>query len=95
MVTSYWEMCASIVNRGMIDDDLYFESNGEAWLVWEKIKPFVPAWREAFKNPTMLANLEGLAARFEAWREKRAPGSNEAMRKFFQQLAQTRAKAAS
>jgi len=28
MVISYWDMVASIVNRGMINDELFFESNG-------------------------------------------------------------------
>jgi len=31
MVISYWEMVASIVNRGLINDELFFESNGEIW----------------------------------------------------------------
>src|SRR6266404_4510059 len=29
MVISYWDMVASIVNRGLINDELFFESNGE------------------------------------------------------------------
>jgi len=94
MTVSYWDMCASIVNRGLIDDELFFENNGEAWLVWEKIKPIAPAWRTAFKNPVLFANLEELCGRFEAWRERRAPGSTAAMRQMLQQMAQATAKAA-
>src|SRR5262249_38480676 len=37
MVLSYWEMVASIVNRGLINDELFFESNGEMWVVWDRI----------------------------------------------------------
>jgi len=29
MVLGYWEMVASIVNRGLIDEEFFFESNGE------------------------------------------------------------------
>jgi len=31
MVLSYWEMVASIVNRGLIEEDLFFENSGEQW----------------------------------------------------------------
>ncbi|HLK04597.1 MAG TPA: hypothetical protein VKT53_09170 [Candidatus Acidoferrum sp.] len=85
MVISYWEMVASIVNRGLINDELFFESNGEIWVVWDRIRSVVPTWRTAFKNPTVFGNLENVCKRFEAWREKRAPGSNAAMRQMMEQ----------
>ncbi|HEX3118124.1 MAG TPA: hypothetical protein VHP80_03450 [Candidatus Acidoferrum sp.] len=85
MVISYWEMVASIVNRGLINDELFFESNGEIWVVWERMRVIVPAWRAAFKNPTMFLNIEQVCNRLEAWREKRAPGSTAAMRSVLQQ----------
>ena len=92
MVVSYWEMCASIVNRGLIDDEFYFENNGEAWVVWGKIRHLAPMWRAAYKTPQMFQQLEELCQRFEDWREKRAPGSTEMMRQMFQQRAQAMAK---
>jgi len=85
MVLSYWDMVASIVNRGLINDELFFESNGEIWVVWDRIRTIVPTWRSAFKNPTVFLNLEETCKRLEAWREKRAPGSNVAMRQMMQQ----------
>ena len=88
MVTSYWEMCASLVNRGLIDDELFFENNGEAWVVWEKMRHLAPAMRATYKNPTMFAQLEAVAQRLDEWRERRAPGSGEVMRKMFAQAAQ-------
>ena len=86
MVLSYWEMVASIVNRGLINDELFFESNGEIWVVWDRIRNVVPTWRAAFKNPTVFCNMENLCKRFETWREKRAPGSNNAMRQMMEQM---------
>ena len=85
MVLSYWEMVASIVNRGLINDELFFESNGEMWVVWDRIRGIVPTWRAAYKNATVFCNLEEACKRLEAWREKRAPGSNAAMRQMMQQ----------
>ena len=45
MVISYWDMVASIVNRGLINDELFFESNGEIWVVWDRMRTIVPIWR--------------------------------------------------
>lgn len=94
MTVSYWEMCASLVNRGLINDELYFENNGEVWGVWEKIRNLTPAWRAAFGNPKMFAHLEALCTRLDAWREKNAPGSTAKMRAMMQQMAQMRAQQA-
>ena len=54
MVTSYWSMVAGLANRGLLDDDLFFENGGEGWFVWAKIRDIVPAMREMFKNPHAL-----------------------------------------
>jgi hypothetical protein len=78
MVISYWDMVASIVNRGLINDELFFESNGELWVVWDRMRAVVPTWRSAFKNPHLFANIEDACKRLEAWREKRSPGSTAA-----------------
>ena len=92
MVISYWEMVAGIVNRGLIDEDLFFENSGEQWAVWERLKPIMPVWRALFKNPLVFAQLEEHIKRLEAWREKRAPGTTEAMRQLMAQMAQAAAK---
>ena len=88
MVLGYWEMVASIVNRGFVDEELFFESTGEPWGLWQQIKAIVPAWREMFGGPQFLANLEEQIKRMEAWREKKAPGQNEKLRKFHAQMVQ-------
>src|ERR1700684_3927245 len=44
MVISYWEMVASIVNRGLINDELFFESNGEIWIGRGRQRGVAPAW---------------------------------------------------
>lgn len=89
MVLGYWEMAASIANRGLIDEDLFFENSGEQWGVWEQVKPVIGAWRAMFSSPKFLSNLEEQCKRLEAWREKRNPGSNAAIRKVLEQMQQT------
>lgn len=86
MVVSYWEMVANLSNRGLLDEELLFETTGEQWIVWERLKPLVAAWRAGFKNPHAFGQLEDHVKRYEAWREKRAPGSNEVMRQMFAKM---------
>jgi len=94
MVISYWGMAASMVNRGLIDEDFFFENTGEQWMVWERIKAFVPAMRERSKNPHQYESLEKHVNSLEAWREKRAPGTTEAMRQMMAQMQQAPQKTA-
>jgi hypothetical protein len=94
MTVSYWEMCAGLVNRGLIDDELFFENNAEIWVVWDKLRAIAPVWRAFFSNPHIFANLEACVKRLEAWRESKAPGTNEKMRQMLAQMREARAKAA-
>jgi hypothetical protein len=78
MVISYWDMAAGLANRGLMDDELFFENSMEGWIVWEKVKAMASLRRVESKNPTYLAHLDKFAQRFEAWRDRVAPGSLEA-----------------
>jgi hypothetical protein len=68
MATSYWEMVAAFVNRGLIDEDLFFDTHGEDIVVWNKVKGLVEDARKHIR-PTWLWNLERMARRHLAWRE--------------------------
>jgi hypothetical protein len=69
MVTSYWEMVAAFVNRGLIDEDLFFDTHGEGLLIWNKVKAVVPEGRKHIRS-TWLWNLERMARRQQTWRER-------------------------
>jgi len=86
MVVGYWEMVASIVNRGLIDEELFFENSGEMWAVYEQLKPTLAGWREMFGSKHVMSNLEQVSTKYEAWREKRDPGVNAKMRNFMAQM---------
>lgn len=92
MVTSYWSMVAGLANRGLLDDDLFFENGGEGWFVWAKIRDIVPAMREMFKNPHAYGQLEVMAKRFEEWQERNAPGHIAAMTQMMSRPRSTTAK---
>ena len=86
MVLSYWEQACTLLNYGLLHEDLFFETGGEFFGVWEAVKPVIGKWREMFVNPLFLANLEKAAVRYEAWSEKRTPGHVNAMRQFMKQM---------
>jgi hypothetical protein len=58
MVTSYWEMAASLVTSGAIDAAMFESSAGEHTLVFGKIEGILPQLREAMGSPNMFKNLE-------------------------------------
>jgi hypothetical protein len=80
MAVSYWDMAASLVNHGLLKEDLFFENTAEFWLTWEKVKHLAPAIREARKNPLAWKNLETLAHKYEQWMAPRAPEALDAFR---------------
>src|SRR5216684_1704276 len=94
MVIGYWEQACALLNYGLLHEDLFFETSGEFFAVWEALKPVVPAFRERFANKQILAHLEQAAKRYEAWSERRNPGHVAAMRQFMQQMRSQAASAA-
>jgi len=61
MVTSYWEMAASFITSGVLNQELFQQSGGELLFVWTKIQDMVPELRKTFNNPKYLSNLETVA----------------------------------
>jgi hypothetical protein len=94
MVVSYWEQACALLNYGLLHEDLFFETSGEFFGVWELVKPTVAQGRERFANKQFLAQLEKTAQRYETWAEHRSPGHVAAMRQFMKQMRSQAAKAA-
>ena len=59
MVTSYWEMAASVVNHGAIGIEMFTDANTEHIGVFTKIEPFLNELRTQF-GPNYVRNLEKL-----------------------------------
>ena len=94
MVIGYWEQACALLNYGLLHEDLFFETSGEFFGVWEALKPVVPEFRERFVDKNMLSNLEKAAKRYEKWSERRSPGHIAAMREFMKQEPAPKAKGA-
>src|ERR1700693_438563 len=94
MVWSYWEQACAYLNHGLLHEDLFFETSGEFYGVWDRVKPTIQQGRELFVNKQFLANMEKAAQRYETWIEKRSPGAIAAMQKMMQQMRTQLASAA-
>ena len=72
-VTSFWDMAASFVTSGLLDPELFFQSNRELLLVWTRVQGVAMAYREAMKDPTAFRNIEAVARQFISWMDRQHP----------------------
>ena len=78
MVVSYWDMVASFITGGILNQDLFFESQMELLFVWQRIGKLLPEMRQAYKNPKLYSNLETVANAYIKWLDARAPEAHAA-----------------
>ena len=67
-VTSYWEIAASFVNRGIFHPDVFLDTCGEALYMYSALKPHLARIRET--NPRFLHQIEKLIGDHEAIRAR-------------------------
>lgn len=73
MVTTYWEMAASFVTSGVLNQVLFFQSGRELLFVWERIRDLIPQVRETYLDPTASRNMETVAQSYIAWLKSQSP----------------------
>jgi hypothetical protein len=84
-VTSYWEMVASFVNRGILHPDVYLDTCGEGLYTWSVLKPQIASLRQAMsprfmtqteravkENPALAERVATIDAARAAWAAKEA-----------------------
>jgi hypothetical protein len=73
-VAGYWELAASLVVHGTVNETLFLEPafSGEMFLIFAKLHPFLQDVREKMQNPRMLANVEKIVMKSKATRERLA-----------------------
>jgi hypothetical protein len=86
MVFGYWEQACALLNYGLLHEDLFFETSGEFFWVWEAVKPVVPQIRKEWVDKQFLHQIDKTAQRYEAWMERRSPGHIAAMREFMKTM---------
>jgi hypothetical protein len=92
MVISYWDMAASLVNNGAIDEQMFNDANGEHLFVFAKLEPILAEVRQTWNAPDMLKHYETLVRRVPD-NEKKLAEIRERI-KMIQGIMAERAKAA-
>lgn len=72
MVISYWDMAASLVNNGALDEQMFNDANGEHLFIFAKIEPILEELRQQWNQPDMLKHFETLVRRIPNNKEKLA-----------------------
>ena len=80
MVSSYWDMVASFVASGVLNDELVFQNSRELLVVWLRIEPLVAKARAAYKDPGYLRNLETVAKSYIEYLNKSHPETVQAFK---------------
>ena len=83
MVTTYWDMAASFVINGAIEEKMFSDAAGEHIIIFSKIEPFLQELREMTGNPNGLKNLETLVMRMPNAKETLA-ARREMMKRWMQ-----------
>lgn len=78
-VTSYWDMAASFITSGVLNDELFFQSSRELLLVWLRVEPILANLRSVF-GASYLKNLETVAGAYAAHLEHNNPGTYQALK---------------
>lgn len=63
MVASHWDVAASLVNNGGVDEKLFLEANSEHLVVFAKLQPLLAEIRETIDEPDYMMHLERLVMR--------------------------------
>lgn len=69
MATSYWEMVGTLVNRGVLHEELFFDHTGEDLFAWKAIAHLMPGARKAIR-PSYLIQFERMVKKHEAHRAR-------------------------
>ncbi len=69
-VSGYWDMAASFVLRGALNEGLFCDSGGEMWFILSKVYPFLKEVREKAQTPYYFQRVEKVATRSKEGRER-------------------------
>jgi hypothetical protein len=71
-VAGYWDMVASLVMHGALNEELFLEpgNSGELIFIFAKVQPYVQEFREKMNSPEAFVNIERLVMKTEQTRER-------------------------
>lgn len=60
-VNGYWDMAASFVLRGVLNEELFLDSGSELWFILSKLQPFLKEIRQKANIPQGFVRVETVA----------------------------------
>ena len=69
-VNGYWDMVASFVLRGVLNEELFFDNSNEMWFTLAKTQPYLKEVREKAGIPQGFIRVEKLATRTKDGRDR-------------------------
>jgi hypothetical protein len=69
-VAGYWEMAASLVNRGALNRELALDNFQEMFFVYAKVQPYLEEYRRTMGTPNFLRQVQQLAESSEETRKR-------------------------
>jgi hypothetical protein len=78
MVVTYWEMAASFVTAGVLNEELFFQSGQELLVIYTRVRKLLPELRQKNTSPAMWRNLEIVGEEYIKWYEKKDPEAYKA-----------------
>lgn len=82
MVTSYWDMAATLLNTGILHKELFYQNGFEMLGCYARITPILAEVRQSFDNPLYLKNLEDACKEYIDYLERQKPGLYAQFEKF-------------
>ncbi len=70
MVSSYWEMAATLALHGAVNEQLFLDTQGEMFFIFAKLAPHLQGYREKLQNPDAMRKVETLINRSEESKKK-------------------------
>ena len=70
MVTSYWEMAASLALHGAVNEELFLDTQAEMFFIMAKLYPHLDGMREKMQSPQAMAKCEALINKSDASKQK-------------------------
>jgi hypothetical protein len=71
--TSKYELAGLLIEKGLLNEDFFFDRYGSLQAEWDKCKPIVYGLREKWHEPRHRENFQLLAERGKRWQEKHPP----------------------
>jgi hypothetical protein len=70
MVTSYWEMAATMCLHGAVDEALFLDTQAEMFFIMAKLYPYLQGLRDAMQSPEAMKKCETLINKSEVTKQR-------------------------